>query len=85
LPFLAKVGSLTVVARNASDVLSTVDKFLSDDGSLEPVISTFEGSVVDLERLRGLVGDPDESCRLSRTVHVVLPGMKQRIIGRPLT
>jgi hypothetical protein len=38
-----------------------VDKFLSDDGSLEPVVSTFDGSVIDLERLRGLVGDPDES------------------------
>jgi hypothetical protein len=61
LPFLVKVGSLTVVARSGSDVLSTVDKFLSDDGSLEPVVSTFDGSVIDLERLRGLVGDPDES------------------------
>ncbi|MEH2489921.1 hypothetical protein [Bradyrhizobium sp. AZCC 2230] len=61
MPFLVKVGSLTVVARSASDVLNTVEKLLGDDGSLEPVVSTFEGPMIDLEHLRGLVGDPDES------------------------
>jgi serine phosphatase RsbU (regulator of sigma subunit) len=61
LPFLVKVGSLTVVARSASDVLNTVDRFLSDDQSSEPVVSTFEGSIIDIDHLRGLVGDPDES------------------------
>jgi hypothetical protein len=60
LPFLVKVGSLTVVARSASDVVSTVDRLLSDDDTLEPEISTFEGSVVDIDQLRGLVGDGDE-------------------------
>jgi hypothetical protein len=60
LPFLVKVGSLTVVARSASDALNTVDRLLSDDDSLEPVVSTFEGSIVDIDRLRGLLGDPDE-------------------------
>ena len=61
MPFLVKVGSLTVVARSASDVLNTVARFLGDDDSLVPVVSTFEGSIIDLEHLRGLVGDPDES------------------------
>ena len=60
MPFLVKVGSLTVVARSASDVLSTVDRLLGDDQSLEPIVSTFEGSIIDLDRLRGLVGDIDE-------------------------
>ncbi|MCP3379310.1 MULTISPECIES: hypothetical protein [unclassified Bradyrhizobium] len=60
MPFLVKVGSLTVVARSASDVVSTVDRLLGDDQSLEPVVSTFEGSIIDIEQLRGLVGDPDE-------------------------
>jgi hypothetical protein len=60
LPFLVKVGSLMVVARSASDVLSTVEKFLNDDASLEPVVSTFEGLIIDIEQLRGLVGDTGE-------------------------
>ena len=60
MPFLVKVGSLTVVARSASDVVSTVDRLLSDDDTLEPEVSTFEGSVVDIDQLRGLVGDGDE-------------------------
>ena len=60
MPFLVKVGSLTVVARSASDVVSTVDRLLGDDQSLEPVVSTFEGSIIDIEQLRGLAGDPDE-------------------------
>jgi hypothetical protein len=49
-----------VVARSASDVLSTVEKFLNDDASLEPVVSTFEGLIIDIEQLRGLVGDTGE-------------------------
>jgi hypothetical protein len=61
LPFLVKVGSLTVVARSASDVVSTVDRLLSDDQSSEPVVSTFDGASVDIEHLRGLVGDSDEA------------------------
>jgi hypothetical protein len=60
LPFLVKVGSFTVVARSASDVLSTIDRFLSDDESLEPIVSTFEGATIDIEQLRGLVGAPNE-------------------------
>ncbi len=60
MPFLVKVGSLTVVARSASDVLSTVERFRSNDDSLEPIISTFEGSIIDIEQLRGFVGDTDE-------------------------
>ncbi|MDN4986618.1 hypothetical protein KUL72_02345 [Bradyrhizobium arachidis] len=60
MPFLVKAGSLTVVARSALDAVSTVDRLLSDDESLEPVVSTFEGSIVDIEQLRELVGDTDE-------------------------
>ena len=60
MPFLVKAGSLTVVARSALDAVSTVDRLLSDDESLEPVVSTFEGSIVDVAQLRELVGDTDE-------------------------
>ncbi|MBR0874391.1 hypothetical protein JQ633_28825 [Bradyrhizobium tropiciagri] len=55
MPFIIKVGSLTVVARTASDGLRAVERFLADGETSEPVISTFEGKVVDITQLRRLV------------------------------
>lgn len=61
MPFIIKVGSLTVVARTAADGLRAVERFLEDGETSEPIISTFDGGVVDVTQLRRLVADIRES------------------------
>lgn len=49
-----------IVARSAAEVLRTVEKFVGDDESSEPIISTFEGGHVDIDELRRVVADMEE-------------------------
>lgn len=49
-----------IVARSAAEVLRTVEKFVDDDEFSEPIISTFEGGLVDIGELRRLVADADK-------------------------
>jgi hypothetical protein len=60
LAFVVRNGSLTVVARSPAEVLRTVEKFIGDDAASEPVISTFDGVMIDIEALRRLAADPDD-------------------------
>jgi hypothetical protein len=57
LPFFIKVGSLTVIARSATDVLHAVEKLVADDELVEPIVSTFDGITIDIDDLRGIVAD----------------------------
>ena len=59
MAFIVRNGSLAIVARSAADVLRTIDTFVSDDETSEPVVSTFEGGLVDIGELRQLVDDTD--------------------------
>lgn len=61
MAFIIRVGSLTVVARTATEALGMVEKFEGDEGSLEPVISTFGGAIVDVDELRQRIADLDLS------------------------
>jgi hypothetical protein len=61
VPFIVRVGSLTVVTRTASDVLRAVERFLEGGETSEPVISTFEGAIVDINQLRQLVANIRET------------------------
>lgn len=61
MAFIIRVGSLTVVARTASEALGMVDKFESDEGSATPVVSTFEGATIDIDDLRQCIADIDPS------------------------
>ena len=55
MAFLIKRGSMTIVAPTAFEAVDTFDKFVADSELIEPVISTFDGAKIDIERLRGLL------------------------------
>jgi hypothetical protein len=55
MAFLIKLGTMTIVVPTASEAVDTFDKFVRDDKFSVPIISTFDGAKIDIERLRGLV------------------------------
>jgi hypothetical protein len=59
MAFLIKLGSMTIVTSTALEAMNAVDKFLADNPLPEPVIRTFDGAKIEIERLRSMVaGEP---------------------------
>lgn len=61
MAYIVKLGSMSVVARTASEAVRLVERFLFDAPGSEPVVSNFDGTIFDIERLRGLIADIDEA------------------------
>jgi hypothetical protein len=57
MAFLIKLGTMTIVVPTASEAVNTFDKFVADSQRVKPIIWTFDGTTIDIERLRGLVED----------------------------
>ncbi len=57
MAFIIRFGSMTVVVPTVEETVDTLEKFLADDKKSAPTVSTFDGDLLDLETLRGMLGD----------------------------
>ena len=57
MAFLIKLGTMTIVVPTASEAVDTFDKFVRDDKSSVPTVSTFDGATIAIEDLREIITD----------------------------
>jgi hypothetical protein len=55
MAFLVRLGSLTIVTPTVFEAVKTYEKFEADGEP--PIVLDMEGSLVDVERLRGILSD----------------------------
>jgi hypothetical protein len=61
MAYIIKVGSMSVVARTAQEAISIVETLLLDNQQRQPVISNFHDKEIEIEQLRKLVAESDNS------------------------
>jgi hypothetical protein len=57
MTYIIRLGSMTVVVPTVEETVETLEKFSADDKKSVPTVSTFNGDFLDIETLRGMVGD----------------------------
>jgi hypothetical protein len=57
MAYIVRLGSMTVVVPTVEETVDTLEKFLGDDKKSAPTVSTFDGDLLDIETLRGMMGD----------------------------
>jgi hypothetical protein len=60
MAFIVKLGSMSIVARTASEAVRTFERFMDDDSRSEPTISTFDGIKFGIESLRRMMAEAAE-------------------------
>ena len=57
MAYIVRLGSMTVVVPTVEETVDTLEKFLGDDKKSAPTVSTFDGDLLDIETLRGMMGN----------------------------